>query len=31
LAFWKWDRSKGTCVTACHANNPNLTYVWNHP
>jgi hypothetical protein len=31
LALWKWDRNKGTCETGCHANNPNLNYVWNHP
>jgi hypothetical protein len=31
VSTWKWDRNKGTCQTSCHANRPELNYVWNHP
>ena len=30
IELWKWDRTSRTCVTGCHANKPNLNYVWNH-
>lgn len=28
ISFWSWDRTSGTCVTACH-NDPNKKYIWN--
>ena len=31
LSVWKWNRNTGTCEAGCHANKPDLNYVWNHP
>lgn len=29
-SLWQWNSATATCVTGCHANDPNKNYIWNH-